>query len=74
MATGCSRPLLVPRHSWLKDHVIYGTLVVPGATYAAMGLHAVSVPADLHEVVFHEPLLLTGGESATVTIPPEGGG
>ena len=33
--------LSVKSQPWLSDHVIYGTVVVPGATYAAMALAAV---------------------------------
>ena len=37
--------LSVKSQPWLSDHVIYGTVVVPGATYAAMALAAVGAPA-----------------------------
>ena len=37
--------LSVKSQPWLSDHVIYGTVVVPGATYAAMALAAVGTPA-----------------------------
>ncbi|MHB8521714.1 MAG: SDR family NAD(P)-dependent oxidoreductase [Limisphaerales bacterium] len=42
---------------WLGDHRLYQTVVVPGATYAAMALCGGSLPAQLRDVVFHEPLL-----------------
>ncbi|OBK61279.1 polyketide synthase [Mycobacterium gordonae] len=48
---------------WLSDHVIYGTVVVPGATYAAMALAAVGAPAQVREVFFYEPIIL--GEKTT---------
>ena len=35
----------VKSQPWLSDHVIYGTVVVPGATYVAMALAAVEAPA-----------------------------
>ena len=43
---------------WLSDHVIYGTVVVPGATYAAMALAAVATPARVQDVFFYEPIIL----------------
>lgn len=43
---------------WLSDHVIYGTVVVPGATYAAMALAAVGTPAQVRDVFFYEPIIL----------------
>ncbi len=43
---------------WLEHHVIYGTVVVPGATYAAMALAAVGAPAQVREVFFYEPIIL----------------
>lgn len=48
---------------WLSDHVIYGTVVVPGATYAAMALAAAGAPAQVREVFFYEPIIL--GEKTT---------
>ena len=39
--------LSVKSQPWLSDHVIYGTVVVPGATYAAMALAAVGAPAHV---------------------------
>ena len=43
---------------WLSDHVIYGTVVVPGATYAAMAVAAVGTPAQVRDVFFYEPIIL----------------
>ncbi|KQH77426.1 polyketide synthase [Mycobacterium gordonae] len=43
---------------WLSDHVIYGNVVVPGATYAAMALAAAGTPAQVREVFFYEPVIL----------------
>jgi acyl transferase domain-containing protein/NADPH:quinone reductase-like Zn-dependent oxidoreductase/acyl carrier protein len=43
---------------WLSDHVIYGTVVVPGATYAAMAIAAVGTPAQVRDVFFYEPIIL----------------
>ncbi|HTZ16274.1 MAG TPA: type I polyketide synthase, partial [Mycobacterium sp.] len=43
---------------WLSDHVIYGTVVVPGATYAAMALASVGTPAQVRDVFFYEPIIL----------------
>src|ERR1700744_680802 len=49
--------LSVKSQPWLNDHVIYGTVVVPGATYAAMALAAVGTPAHVKEVFFYEPII-----------------
>jgi acyl transferase domain-containing protein/D-arabinose 1-dehydrogenase-like Zn-dependent alcohol dehydrogenase/acyl carrier protein len=49
----------VKSQPWLADHIIFGTLVVPGATYVAMVLAALDVPAEIHDVYFYEPILLT---------------
>jgi NADPH:quinone reductase-like Zn-dependent oxidoreductase/short-subunit dehydrogenase/acyl carrier protein len=53
---------------WLEDHVIYGTVVVPGATYAAMALMAAGLPAELQEVFFYEPIIFSGNESREVQL------
>ncbi len=58
-----SSRLSVKTQPWLADHVIYGTVVVPGATYAAMVIAAVDVPARIEDVFFYEPILL--GEKDT---------
>lgn len=50
--------LSVRSQPWLSDHVIYGTVVVPGATYAAMALAAVGAPARVRDVFFYEPIIL----------------
>jgi NADPH:quinone reductase-like Zn-dependent oxidoreductase/acyl carrier protein len=55
-------------HSWLEDHVIYGTVVVPGATYAAMALRAGGPPAELQEVFFYEPIIFSDKESRDVQL------
>ncbi|MCV7103547.1 type I polyketide synthase [Mycobacterium palustre] len=55
--------LSVKSQPWLSDHVIYGTVVVPGATYAAMALAAAGPPARVQEVFFYEPIIL--GEKAS---------
>ncbi|MFY9921364.1 MAG: type I polyketide synthase, partial [Mycobacterium sp.] len=55
--------LSVKSQPWLTNHVIYGTVVVPGATYAAMVLAAVEPPAQVQEVFFYEPILLNDKDS-----------
>ncbi|BBY01723.1 type I polyketide synthase [Mycobacterium seoulense] len=50
--------LSVKSQPWLSHHVIYGTVVVPGATYAAMALAAVGTPAQVQNVFFYEPIIL----------------
>ena len=53
---------------WLADHVIYGTVVVPGATYATMALAAAGVPARVREVFFYEPIILPEKASREVQL------
>lgn len=68
--------LSVRSQPWLADHVIYGTVVVPGATYAAMALTAVGAPAQVRDVIFYEPIILPEKASREVqlTLRPEGDG
>lgn len=60
--------LSVKSQPWLADHVIYGTVVVPGATYAAMTLAAVGTPARLKDVFFYEPIILPEKASREVQL------
>ena len=53
---------------WLSHHVIYGTVVVPGATYAAMALAAVGTPAQVRNVFFYEPIILGDKHSREVQL------
>ena len=67
----------VKSQPWLSDHVIYGTVVVPGATYAAMALAAVGAPARVKDVFFYEPIILPEKSSREVQLtlhPLEDGG
>lgn len=48
----------VKTQPWLAHHVIYGTVVVPGATYASMALAAAGAPARVSDVYFYEPIIL----------------
>jgi acyl transferase domain-containing protein/NADPH:quinone reductase-like Zn-dependent oxidoreductase/acyl carrier protein len=69
--------LSVKSQPWLSDHVIYGTVVVPGATYAAMALAAVGTPARVTDVFFYEPIILPEKASREVQLtlhPLDGGG
>ena len=69
--------LSVKSQPWLSDHVIYGTVVVPGATYAAMALAAVGTPAHAKDVFFYEPIILPEKASREVQLtlhPLEAGG
>ncbi len=68
--------LSVKSQPWLSDHVIYGTVVVPGATYAAMALAAVGTPAHAKDVFFYEPIILPEKSSREVqlTLHPLDGG
>ena len=62
---------------WLSHHVIYGRVVVPGATYAAMALAAVGTPAQVRNVFFYEPIILGDKNSREVQLsvhPVEDGG
>ncbi|ETW26403.1 hypothetical protein MGAST_24465 [Mycobacterium gastri 'Wayne'] len=58
----------VKSQPWLADHIIFGTLVVPGATYVAMVLAALDVPAQVHDVFFYEPILLNDRDSRDVQL------
>ena len=58
----------VKSQSWLSDHIIYGTVVVPGATYAAMALAAVGIPAQVRDVFFYEPIILGDKNSREVQL------
>ncbi|HEY9263302.1 MAG TPA: SDR family NAD(P)-dependent oxidoreductase, partial [Mycobacterium sp.] len=60
--------LSVKSQPWLCDHVIYGTVVVPGATYAAMALAAVGTPARAKDVFFYEPIILPEKASREVQL------
>ncbi len=67
----------VKSQPWLSHHVIYGTVVVPGATYAAMALAAAGVPAQARDVFFYEPIILPEKASREVQLtlhPLEDGG
>ena len=60
---------------FLADHRVYGPVMVPGATYAAMALRATGVPCCLRDVVFHEPMLLEEARGRHVQLafsPAEG--
>ncbi|HKP40452.1 SDR family NAD(P)-dependent oxidoreductase [Mycobacterium sp.] len=58
----------VKTQPWLADHVIYGTVVVPGATYGAMVLAAVGAPVTVTDVYFFEPILLADKDSREVQL------
>jgi acyl transferase domain-containing protein/NADPH:quinone reductase-like Zn-dependent oxidoreductase/acyl carrier protein len=60
--------LSVKSQPWLSDHVIYGTVVVPGATYAAMALAAVGPPARVKDVFFYQPIILPEKSSREVQL------
>ncbi len=69
--------LSVKSQPWLSDHVIYGTVVVPGATYAAMALAAVGTPSRVKDVFFYEPIILPEKASREVQLtlhPADGSG
>src|SRR4029434_6761443 len=54
-----------------------GTVVVPGATYAAMALAAVGTPSRVKDVFFYEPIILPEKSSREVQLtlhPLEDGG
>jgi acyl transferase domain-containing protein/NADPH:quinone reductase-like Zn-dependent oxidoreductase/acyl carrier protein len=63
-----SSVLSVKTQPWLAHHVIYGTVVVPGATYATMALAAVGAPARVKEVFFYEPIILPEKASREVQL------
>ncbi|AFM15061.1 polyketide synthase family protein [Mycolicibacterium chubuense NBB4] len=63
-----SSRLSVRSQPWLADHVIYGTVVVPGATYAAMALAAIGTPGRVKDVFFYEPIILPEKSSREVQL------
>ncbi|MCW1958136.1 MAG: acyltransferase domain-containing protein, partial [Mycobacterium sp.] len=63
-----STVLSVKTQPWLAHHVIYGTVVVPGATYAAMALAAATAPARVKDVFFYEPIILPEKASREVQL------
>lgn len=71
-----SNVLSVKTQPWLAHHVIYGTVVVPGATYAAMALAAAQAPAHVKDVYFYEPIILPDKASREVqlTLHPQDDG
>ena len=72
-----STVLSVRNQPWLAHHVIYGTVVVPGATYAAMALAAAGAPARVRDVFFYEPIILPEKAAREVQLsmhPLEAGG
>ncbi len=60
--------LSVKTQPWLAHHVIYGTVVVPGATYATMALAAAGAPARVKDVFFYEPIILPEKASREVQL------
>ena len=63
-----STVLSVKTQPWLAHHVIYGTVVVPGATYATMALAAAGAPARVKDVYFYEPIILPEKASREVQL------
>lgn len=63
-----STVLSVKTQPWLAHHVIYGTVVVPGATYATMALAAAGAPARVQDVFFYEPIILPEKASREVQL------
>jgi acyl transferase domain-containing protein len=63
-----SSRISVKSQPWLSHHVIYGTVVVPGATYAAMAIAAVGTPARVQDVFFYEPIILSDKSSREVQL------
>ncbi|MGE2721272.1 type I polyketide synthase [Mycolicibacterium celeriflavum] len=72
-----STRLSVKTQPWLSDHIIYGTVVVPGATYVTMVLAAAGAPARAKDIFFYEPIILPDKSSREVQLtlhPLEDGG
>ncbi|MGO9510380.1 MAG: SDR family NAD(P)-dependent oxidoreductase [Mycobacterium sp.] len=69
--------LSVKSQPWLADHIIYGIVVVPGATYAAMAVAAAGTPTCVQDVFFFEPIILGDKDSREVQLtlrPIDGSG
>ncbi|MGE0059761.1 MAG: SDR family NAD(P)-dependent oxidoreductase, partial [Dehalococcoidia bacterium] len=58
----------VENQPWLLDHQIYGTVIVPGATYATMALLAADLPVEAQEVYIYEPIIIGDRESREVQL------
>ncbi len=56
------------RQPWLRDHRVGQVVLVPGATYVAMGLLAGEGVAQLSDVLLHEPLPLPEGVSREIQL------
>jgi len=56
----------VRRHRWLADHVIGGSVLVPGTVFAELALHAGA--AGVEELTIEAPLRLDAGEDVHVQV------
>jgi acyl transferase domain-containing protein/acyl carrier protein len=56
----------VRRHRWLADHVVGGSVLVPGTVFAELALHAGG--AGVGELVIEAPLRLDAGEEVHVQV------
>ncbi|MFF1613297.1 beta-ketoacyl synthase N-terminal-like domain-containing protein [Amycolatopsis sp. NPDC058278] len=56
----------VRRHRWLADHVVGGSVLVPGTLFAELALHAGG--AGVEELVIEAPLRLDDGEDVHVQV------
>ncbi|KOV21827.1 hypothetical protein ADK60_24885, partial [Streptomyces sp. XY431] len=71
--------LSLSSHSWLADHAVFGTVVLPGTAFVELALHAADQVGYrvLDELTLERPLVLTDTAHSviqvTVTTPDEAG-
>ena len=55
-------------HPFIAEHRVYGEVLVPGATYAAMALSAAGLPGRVFDLAFHEPMVFDGDAARLVQL------
>ncbi|HEX3692077.1 MAG TPA: type I polyketide synthase [Solirubrobacteraceae bacterium] len=71
--------LSLDSHPWLADHAVMGKVLMPGAAFVELAVHAALAAGGgpLEELVIEAPLLLASGEAAHIQVtvePPEDSG
>jgi acyl transferase domain-containing protein/acyl-CoA synthetase (AMP-forming)/AMP-acid ligase II len=71
--TRYSGVLSTARQPWLADHVIGDRVLVPATVFAELAFRAAGAgvaegPLRLSELVFHEPLVLTGSDQVRIQV------
>ena len=68
--------LSVRAHPWLADHQIAGTVLLPGAAFAELALHAADLAGRSHleDLTLQAPLALTGEAAVQLQVTASGDG